>query len=207
MLQMTITQRLLVLLVFSAAGVIQSFGSDPSPDQWSFRTLYSFSGFYGSIPTDSVLEGVDGKFYGSTQLGGSNGVGVVYRIDRSGSFQPLQSFLPGRDGSRPATPLIKANDANLWGTTVAGGSRGNHGTIFSLRPDAPLFTVFSFGGTDGSFPSDLVRSADGTIYGACLTGGYAHKFAELFKAFPEFVDQEQSIFLWNHLLLDVQGVW
>jgi uncharacterized repeat protein (TIGR03803 family) len=114
-----------------------------------FTHLHSFSSPYqgtnsdGTRPSSSLVEGVDGNFYGSTTGGGTNGAGTIFRITPNGVLTPLYSFGTVRmpnghafDGSQP-NPLVQARDGNFYGTTYFGGASNNianygDGTVFRL---------------------------------------------------------------------------
>jgi len=57
-----------------------------------------------------------------------DGHGTVFKIDPSGTLTTLHSF-SGTDGADPRARLFEADDGNLYGTTVAGGSSGA-GVVF-----------------------------------------------------------------------------
>jgi uncharacterized repeat protein (TIGR03803 family) len=72
-------------------------------------------------------------------------------------FQPLHSF--GEAGLN--SPLIQANDGNLYGTTPAGGAYG-FGTVFRAASDGSFAVMYSFtGGTDGGDPTGGLAQAIG----------------------------------------------
>lgn len=45
---------------------------------------FSSSATNGSTPFAGLIQGSDGNFYGTTEFGGSQGVGTVFRISASG---------------------------------------------------------------------------------------------------------------------------
>ena len=60
--------------------------------------------------------------YGTTELGGIFGYGIVFKIDPDGVETVLHDFARGLDGGNPAGLAID-EDGNLYGTTSSGGSR------------------------------------------------------------------------------------
>jgi uncharacterized repeat protein (TIGR03803 family) len=110
----------------SGAGtVLYSFGAGPSD---------------GQNPSGALVVASDGNFYGTTLAGGtpnanckaSNGCGTFYRITPSGIETVLYSFgTNASDGIGPSGALLQASDADLYGTTTAGGT-ANAGTVFKL---------------------------------------------------------------------------
>jgi uncharacterized repeat protein (TIGR03803 family) len=151
----------------------------------TFTTLLSFDGSNGSNPQPygSLVQGLDGKFYGITQDGGANGYGTVFKITRSGTLTTLHSFcvnLSNRaDGAYPVAGLLLATNGSLYGSTYQGG--GNNcssscGTVFEITPNGTLTTLYTFCAkancADGAFPvGTLVQAAGGEFYGTTLGGG------------------------------------
>jgi uncharacterized repeat protein (TIGR03803 family) len=131
-----------------------------------------------------LVQGSDGNFYGTTQVGGTNGSGTVFKITPSGALTTLHSF-DGADGSNPAAVLMQASDGNLYGTTEAGGANGNYGTVFKITPAGTLTTLHSFGGADGWEPAaGLVQASDGNFYGTTYIGGANGNYGTVFKITP-----------------------
>ena len=89
--------------------------------------VYNFDGTHGQVPYSGLTLGTDGNFYGTTSLGGSNKVGVIFNITPAGTYTVLHTFA-GADGSTPYAPPIQAADGNFYGTTAFGGVNGygNH---------------------------------------------------------------------------------
>lgn len=153
----------------------------------TLTTLYSFCAqpncIDGVSPVSGLLQASDGNLYGSTDGGGANNLGTIFRISTTGVFTSLYSFCvePNcSDGALPQGTLIQASDGNLYGTTATGGVGGAEcsdippgcGTIFRLSLAGKLTTVYRFKGTDGSSPvGGVVQSTDGTFYGTTSAGG------------------------------------
>lgn len=102
-------------------------------------TLYSFgattnwdgSSLDGSLPTGGLAWGPDGMLYGTTQNGGYNNDGTVFRISTNGIFDTLV-WLNESTGHHPSVgPLVLGPDYNLYGTMFAGGAN-NAGTIIKI---------------------------------------------------------------------------
>jgi uncharacterized repeat protein (TIGR03803 family) len=116
----------------------------------------------------------DGFFYGTTRLGGTSGVGTIFKMDQSGTFTTLHSF-GFADGSFPDAGLLQATDGNLYGVSAQGGA-SNLGVVFRLDANGVLTVLHHFDGTDGADPEDsLIQTEDGTFYGTTCAGGAAGK--------------------------------
>jgi uncharacterized repeat protein (TIGR03803 family) len=150
-------------------GVGTVFKVTPTGD---LSVLYSF-GFQsgqGQFPTGGLTLGTDGDLYGSTQAGGSLGMGTVYKITPTGTLTVLHNFA-GSDGSAPYAPPVQGVDGNFYGTTISGGVN-NKGTVYKMTPAGQLITLHSFNSTDGSGPlAALVQGTDGEFFGTTIGGG------------------------------------
>jgi uncharacterized repeat protein (TIGR03803 family) len=99
---------------------------------WVETTLYSFlNGSDGKEPVAGVTQGTDGNFYGTTELGGTDGQGTVFKVTPLGVETVVYSFTGGSDGVHPAAGLIQGTDGNFYGTTSSGGT-SNNGTVFKF---------------------------------------------------------------------------
>ena len=77
-----------------------------------------------------MVQMTNGKFYGTTELGGTTGDGVAFSVTSTGTFAVLHNFSAATDGHQ-ALALTLANDGNAYGVAVSGGS-SNCGTIFKV---------------------------------------------------------------------------
>jgi uncharacterized repeat protein (TIGR03803 family) len=99
--------------------------------------LHDFPGF-GTTPQGNVIEGSDGKLYGTTISGGASGQGTVFSMAKNGTgFVLLRSFdgcSTLTDGCNPQAGVIEGSDGKLYGTTVNGGT-SSLGTVYRLIGD------------------------------------------------------------------------
>ena len=72
-----------------------------------------------------------GNLYGTTFYGGASDMGVVFKLDMTGTETVLHNFA-GPDGANPQAGLIGDPAGHLFGTTSGGGS--GHGVVFRLTP-------------------------------------------------------------------------
>ncbi len=98
-----------------------------------YSVLYSFTGGAdGEDPMAGVILDAAGNLYGTTFLGGSAGVGTVYKVDPSGHETVLYSFTGGLDGEWP-TASVFDGAGNLYGTTSSGGGKAYGGVVFKIK--------------------------------------------------------------------------
>jgi uncharacterized repeat protein (TIGR03803 family) len=123
----------------------------------------------GNFPTASLIQDAAGDFYSTTSLGGSSGLGTVFKLNTSGVETVLHTFR-GTDGAVPGG-LIQDAAGNFYGTTGGGGA--GFGTVFKLDTQGVETVLYAFsGGPDGGTPlgSAIIDSA-GNLYGTTYAGG------------------------------------
>jgi uncharacterized repeat protein (TIGR03803 family) len=123
----------------------------------------------GSSPLAGLVTNYDGNLYGTTSLGGSDGVGTVFQfVPTTGALNPLVSFAD-TNGAVPSGLVVVGT--NMFGTTFYGGT-SDFGTIFSVTTTGTLTVLASFDIGNGSNPNGpLLYAADGFLYGTTVQGG------------------------------------
>lgn len=126
------------------------------------NVIHAFKpGADGVGPTADLIA-VGGELYGTTEGGGPNGFGAVFRISTSGVEKVLYSF-NATDGSGPNGLLNLGG--KLYGTTLIGGA-SDAGTIFGITRAGKRTLSYSFaGGADGVGPVSALTNLHGTLYG------------------------------------------
>jgi uncharacterized repeat protein (TIGR03803 family) len=96
--------------------------------------LYSFGTNTGDglYPFAGLVRDAKGNLYGTAELGGANGPGVVFEVTPTGTETVVHSFT-GTDGSYPLAGLVQDAKGNLYGTATEGGAH-NDGVVFKLTP-------------------------------------------------------------------------
>jgi uncharacterized repeat protein (TIGR03803 family) len=134
-----------------------------------FTTLYTFvanaAGDYpnGANPT-SLIEGNDGFLYGTTNFGGGDNQGVVFKLSKAGKIQIVHSFCPNcGDGINPFN-LVLGSDGNFYGCTAE-----DSGQLFRLTPTGSFKILHTFNlAVDGPQCLGMILASDGNIYGDTL---------------------------------------
>jgi uncharacterized repeat protein (TIGR03803 family) len=150
---------------------------------WAEKILASFisSGTGGGNPYGSLIFDSAGNLYGTTAVGGFNGVGTVFELTpaKNGTWTPsiLYSFNNnGTDGYDPIAALVFDSSGNLYGTTYGGGT-SSLGTVFELTRANGVWTetvLHSFQANgDGGNPGygALILDSSGNVYGTTLSYG------------------------------------
>jgi uncharacterized repeat protein (TIGR03803 family) len=144
--------------------------------------LYEFTGTNGdgNGPHGRLAFDANGNIYGTTQGGGTNGTGTVYRLSpKSGggwTEKVIYNFsATGADGTAPSAGMTIAADGTMYSTTPDGGAFGA-GAVFSLKKTSKGWkqTVIQSlnGSSNGGFPYEgLMMDTAGNLYGAAPTGG------------------------------------
>ena len=115
----------------SQSGVVFEYSS-----AGKYRVLYTFLGdpTDGSGPYAGVTLDTSGNLYGTTEGGGSAGLGTVYKLSTSGQETVLHSFVGGTDGSNPYSGVtIDSAGATLTVRRITAGFRtpGSSGRLLS----------------------------------------------------------------------------
>ncbi|QGM46299.1 choice-of-anchor tandem repeat GloVer-containing protein [Methylocystis heyeri] len=172
-------------------GGVQGFGAvfKISPpglgrSRWTETLLYSFGdGLDGGSPISSLTFDSQGALYGTTNTGGANGMGTVFKlkppVTASGQWTLTSLYqFDGTVGANAAAGVIFDSSGALYGTARGGGASGG-GAVFKLTPPATpsgqwtATAIYNFtGGADGANPlSQLIMDTGGALYGSTQAGG------------------------------------
>jgi uncharacterized repeat protein (TIGR03803 family) len=164
-----------------------TFSVSPSGN---YTTLYSFCTTRpcadGSEPAGTLALATNGKFYGTTPLGGTFGAGTIFQLTPSGVETRVHSFSGTQNIDNVANGVMQASDGNLYGTMYEGGLNGG-GTVFRLTAQGRLTTLYAFCSqsncSDGVHPhSQLIQGTDGNLYGT--TAGGEGPYGSVFQITP-----------------------
>jgi uncharacterized repeat protein (TIGR03803 family) len=190
--------------ILAAAVLILPMAWAQSPE----RVIHSFSGSDGYSPMAKLVLDSAGNLYGTTELGGANNWGTVFRLspNQNGGWTEtvLYSFCQNFDGSKcvdgsePQSGLILDSLGNLYGVTPSGGNQScpeqtaGCGTVFELSPPTSSGEPWTYGVIynfcsnqnncgDGAQPfSDLILDSAGNLYGTTWLGG-AYGYGTVFE--------------------------
>jgi uncharacterized repeat protein (TIGR03803 family) len=160
----------------------------PSGTGWAETVLYSFCAQSnctdGTFPQAGLIMDAAGNLYGTTESGGSNSGGTVFRLAPSGTGWTeavLYSFCSQSscsDGARPEAGLIMDAAGNLYGTTFYGGNyycgtnnAGPCGTVFQLTGTGNTLSVSVLGNPGGRVTSSPAGINCGAICSASFAIG------------------------------------
>lgn len=170
----------------SGEGIVFKMGTNGT----GFTTLHTFSlanydpnsggNYYtnsdGATPLGTLaLSG--GVLYGTTRIGGTFGVGTVFRVNTDGTdFTNLYNFTNGLDGGEPAAGLV-VSGGTLYGTAVPTGSASG-GIVFKLNTDGTGYThlhdfspLVNGTNSDGDDPLSGLTLEGDMLYGTTVYGG------------------------------------
>jgi uncharacterized repeat protein (TIGR03803 family) len=165
---------------FVASGTVFKLDKDGS----GYSVLHAFLATDlgdGLSPWGTPTQGNDGALYSTTQRGGDNAAGTVFKLNADGTgYEVIFSFNDSNtDGAHPIGSLLAASDGALYGTTTDGGTHlgfgGHAGIAYKLNLDGSGYTILhEFGSTaeDGRLPyAGLVEGSGGVLYGTTSDGG------------------------------------
>lgn len=187
-------------LAFPMAGLIfgedgYMYGTTPFYSGRYYGTVYKTDmkghvtivyGFHnpktGANPEGGLVEDSLGNFYGDTNTGGTDDMGVIYKVSEDGTETVLHN-LTWDEGAHPRWGTL-AMDAqgNLYGTTYDGGpSLG--GVVFKLAPDGTYTILHAFDCDTGpcSPVGGVALDASGNIFGTTFLGDVENQYGVIFE--------------------------
>jgi uncharacterized repeat protein (TIGR03803 family) len=140
---------------------------------WTRNILYEFHGNDGSLPEGGVVFDSAGNLYGATYYGGSNNLGVIYKLSPAPGLWTqtiLHTFQGGTDGEYPPGLLTMDASGNLYGV-AQGGGMGSPGTVFELSPPGTWSFQTLYSPLNNPSDGGLLLGSSGNIYGTTRNGG------------------------------------
>jgi len=139
----------------------------------NYTVLCTFTGGAdGGHPETGVIRDSASNLYGTTNLGGAAGAGVVYKLNATGQETVLYGFPFAANGSNPNAGVIRDSAGNLYGTTTRGGTV-DEGVVYQLDAAGHETVLHTFTGTgDGGYSvAGVIRDSAGNLYGTTVSGG------------------------------------
>ncbi|MCB9252119.1 MAG: hypothetical protein H6605_06600 [Flavobacteriales bacterium] len=126
-----------------------------NPTDSSLKIAASFFDTLSGIgPKGGLTYCYNGKYYGTTEYGGTYGSGTLFSYsDSSQTIKKVFNFKNDQTGRYPKGNLTQVHNGLLYGMCSYGGSNGV-GMVFSFHPDSFYFNkIHDFDRYNGSFPS------------------------------------------------------
>ncbi|HTB06957.1 MAG TPA: choice-of-anchor tandem repeat GloVer-containing protein [Bacteroidia bacterium] len=139
------------------------------------KVLFSFNDTIGAYPFGSLsICPSNGLLYGTTEQGGINGSGTIFKFDPSTGITSLSASLASATGyyAYGSLTYCPANGL-LYGITFQGGLNG-YGALYSLDPTTDSYSdIIDFSGIDGKYSigSLTYNPGNGMFYGMSNQGG------------------------------------
>ena len=142
-------------------------------------TLYRFCATStcndGAVPQALLAQGKDGNLYGTTDNGGTEHSGTIYKITLKGKLTTMHNFCESgicNDGAIPYAGVIQGANGDFYGTAYLGGT-GGWGTAYQITHAGTLTVLHNFDGkADGSYlAASLLQASNGSLFGGTEGGG------------------------------------
>jgi uncharacterized repeat protein (TIGR03803 family) len=126
----------------------------------------------GANSRSALAADASGNLYGTTSIGGVNGVGTVFEIAAGSAGLTTLAAFNGTNGAQPYGGVTLDAAGNLFGTTDKGGTY-NDGTVFEIAKGSnAVTTLVTFNGANGQYPyAGLTPDSSGNLCGTTLEGG------------------------------------
>ena len=86
----------------------------------------------GCVPFGGLVKSANGKFYGTTYIGGSSDVGTFFEVSPNGTFRKLIDFDAARGQGLVQSSLLEVEPGSFYGTSTNGGRFGL-GHIYRIK--------------------------------------------------------------------------
>ena len=158
----------------------------------TFTTIFTSDGRSPALPI-ALIQGNDGRLYGTSSAGGASGQhnptpgdGTAFAMTADGTLTALYSFCSlslCADGLNPGAGMTLGANGSFYGTTQGGGVGGSDcdslygcGSIIVFNSVSKPTRLYSFCSAsrcaDGQTPDEpLVQGFNGSFYGNTLYGG------------------------------------
>jgi uncharacterized repeat protein (TIGR03803 family) len=138
-----------------------------------YSDIHDFGdGTDGQNPSASIAFDSSGNLIGTTDNGGLNSAGTIWKITSGGTYSDIHDFGVGLDGQNPTGSPTFDSHGNFFGTASNGGGAG-YGMVWEISSSGTYSDVYDFqAGTDSQNPSGNVTfDGNGNMYGTATYGG------------------------------------
>jgi uncharacterized repeat protein (TIGR03803 family) len=152
-----------------------------------FSTIFTLpGGADGNSPRWRLTRNSQGLIHAVTQFGGntatcglgSQGCGVVFKVNAAGKEHVVHTFGTAHNGEEPSSGVFDDGKDDFFGTTFYGGTTNSTctlgcGVLYQIAAGGKYSVLHRFtGANDGWLPTGgLIEDASGNLYGAALLGG------------------------------------
>jgi uncharacterized repeat protein (TIGR03803 family) len=164
------------------------FGLRHTPTAWKETVLHRFQGPDGSTPITGLVFDAKGNLYGTTQEGGANSEGTIFKLTPTGDGRwkhtILYDFPRFQNGGGPVSTLAFDKAGNLYGTAAGGieTCSGGCGVVYKLAPGPNGKWTYSVlhrftDKNDGAEPNGAVifDKSGKHLYGTAIFGGTSNE--------------------------------
>lgn len=147
------------------------------------KYIYNFTNANGYYPAAGVTQGADGKWYGTTQSGGTYSAGTLFQLTTAGKIDFLHNFdYAVDDVSGPVNPLTLGTDGSLYGPANCYSWGCNAESLYKITTKGVFAVLYNgFTNPGGECPdwsvtgcylsSPMALHPNGTFYGTTMQGG------------------------------------
>lgn len=156
-----------LILVFTLFFLSASLASGQT-----FKSLHIFGAAPdGNYPHAAGAFDANGNMFGTTQWGGLNGAGTIWKVTKSGAFSIVYNFAGVADGEGLNGNVSFDAAGNMYGTAQYGGA-DNYGSVWKRTPAGAVTVLHAFtGGADGASPyGGVALDGIGNMYGTSSNG-------------------------------------
>ena len=142
----------------------------------TFKSLHSFAAAPdGNYPHAGGAFDANGNMFGTTQWGGINGAGTIWKVTKAGAFSIVYNFAGVADGEGLNGNVTFDAAGNMYGTAQYGGN-ASYGTVWKRTPAGIVSVLYNFtSGYDGANPyGGVVFDGLGNMYGTAANGGLGY---------------------------------
>lgn len=164
----------------SRGGALFTTAGDPNGGSMAFRiwpgggvqALHHFGrnnlGYFN--PVSGLAMGTDGRFYGTTQQGGTDSLGSIFKMKQDGGVTTLYDFEGGTDAAYPSPAPIQSIEGDFYGLA---GPGNQYASAYRITKDGNFTLLHSFTGNAAGWEpmGELIQGTDGYFYGTMYAGG------------------------------------